>query len=141
MYRLGNKAPAGSQQCQKCLKTGHWSYECTNKRTYLYRPSRTTIEKNPHLKQKQTFERGPKGPAVHDGDRKRSTLAKEEDSSSSGSDSDADGSEGEKLQKELTKLIEEHKSMQDAKKKSALVPDSSDSESSSSSEKSRSTKR
>ena len=43
------------------------------------------------------FEKGPKGPVVHDGDKKRSTLLKEEDSSSSGSDSDLDGSEGEKL--------------------------------------------
>ena len=77
---------------------------------------------------------------MHDGDRKRSTLVKE-DSSSSDSDSNSDGSEGETLQKELAKLIEEHKNIQDAKKKSALVPDSSDSQNSSPSKKSQAAKR
>lgn len=28
-------------RCQKCLEYGHWSYECKNKRKYLYRSSRT----------------------------------------------------------------------------------------------------
>lgn len=35
----------GSQQCQKCLRYGHWTYECKNNETYLYRPSRTTLFK------------------------------------------------------------------------------------------------
>ena len=63
------------------------------------------------MKTKEIFEKGPQGPRIHDGDWKRSTLTKnkEKDSSSSGSDSDSDKSEGDKLQKELSKLIEEHK--------------------------------
>ncbi|CAG14138.1 unnamed protein product, partial [Tetraodon nigroviridis] len=28
-------------RCQKCLEMGHWTYECTGKRKYLYRPTRT----------------------------------------------------------------------------------------------------
>lgn len=28
-------------RCQKCLEFGHWTYECTGKRKYLHRPSRT----------------------------------------------------------------------------------------------------
>ncbi|EDO28323.1 predicted protein, partial [Nematostella vectensis] len=34
---------AGKQKCQKCLQIGHWTYECTNKRKYLHRMSRTTV--------------------------------------------------------------------------------------------------
>jgi len=28
-------------RCQKCLEKGHWTFECTGKRKYVYRPSRT----------------------------------------------------------------------------------------------------
>lgn len=30
-------------QCQKCLEKGHWTYECTRKRKYVERPSRTQM--------------------------------------------------------------------------------------------------
>ncbi|KLT41809.1 hypothetical protein CC85DRAFT_226069, partial [Cutaneotrichosporon oleaginosum] len=30
-----------STRCQKCLKTGHFTYECTGSRPYVARPSRT----------------------------------------------------------------------------------------------------
>ncbi len=36
---------SGTQQCQKCLKFGHWTFECKNTSAYLYRPSRTTLFK------------------------------------------------------------------------------------------------
>ncbi len=36
---------SGSQQCQKCHKFGHWTFECKNSSSYLYRPSRTTLFK------------------------------------------------------------------------------------------------
>lgn len=29
-------------RCQKCLEMGHWTYECTGKRKYVHRPTRTT---------------------------------------------------------------------------------------------------
>ncbi|XP_026474355.1 zinc finger CCHC domain-containing protein 10-like [Ctenocephalides felis] len=30
-------------RCQKCLEYGHWSYQCTGKRKYLHRDSRTQL--------------------------------------------------------------------------------------------------
>ena len=65
---------SGQQQCQKCLRYGHWTYECKNDHAYLYRPSRTTMLKNPDLIPEPIVEAGPKGPRIHDGDKKRSTL-------------------------------------------------------------------
>ncbi|KAK1291444.1 hypothetical protein QJS10_CPB17g01106 [Acorus calamus] len=41
-----------SSQCQKCLQSGHWTYECKNERVYISRPSRTQQLKNPKLKMK-----------------------------------------------------------------------------------------
>lgn len=38
LYREANKQ---NVRCQKCLEMGHWTYECTGKRKYLYRPTRT----------------------------------------------------------------------------------------------------
>ena len=32
---------SGILKCQKCLKYGHWTYECKSEPVYLYRPSRT----------------------------------------------------------------------------------------------------
>lgn len=40
----------GSQQCQKCLQPGHWTYECKNEKVYISRPSRTQQLKNPKLR-------------------------------------------------------------------------------------------
>lgn len=41
-------------QCQKCLEKGHWTYECTRKRKYVERPSRTQmLEKRIKQIQKQ----------------------------------------------------------------------------------------
>ncbi|KAK5650843.1 hypothetical protein RI129_001872 [Pyrocoelia pectoralis] len=33
--------PPQGVRCQRCLEFGHWSYECTGKRKYLHRSSRT----------------------------------------------------------------------------------------------------
>lgn len=35
--------------CQRCFQ-GHWTYECTNERVYMSRPSRTQQLKNPKLR-------------------------------------------------------------------------------------------
>jgi septal ring factor EnvC (AmiA/AmiB activator) len=38
------KSPFGVthiKKCQKCLASGHWTYECKGQRSYLSRPSRT----------------------------------------------------------------------------------------------------
>ena len=37
-------------KCQKCLKEGHWTADCTNERVYKPRPSRTALLFNPKLK-------------------------------------------------------------------------------------------
>lgn len=37
-------------KCQKCLKEGHWTADCTNERVYKARPSRTALLFNPKLK-------------------------------------------------------------------------------------------
>ena len=120
---------SGMQQCQKCLRFGHWTYECKNETAYLYRPSRTTIIKNPDLQPEYKFEAGPKGPKVHDGDKKRGKFVKSESESSSGESRDA-ASEEEKLHKELLKLIQKNKELD---KKGAKQKSSSSSSSSGSS--------
>lgn len=30
-------------RCQKCLEKGHWTYQCTGKRKYVQRDSRTKV--------------------------------------------------------------------------------------------------
>lgn len=59
----------------------------------MYRPSRTTILKNPELKPEYVFEAGPKT-KVTDFDKRRSNLVESSSSSSEGSDNE---SEQEKL--------------------------------------------
>ncbi|KAI1762207.1 zinc knuckle-domain-containing protein [Hypoxylon sp. FL1150] len=53
MYRRGPaKSTPASVQCQKCLKRGHYSYECkasAQERPYIPRPSRTQQLLNPKL--------------------------------------------------------------------------------------------
>ncbi|KAI1363066.1 zinc knuckle-domain-containing protein [Xylaria arbuscula] len=53
MYRRGpSKSTPASVQCQKCLKRGHYSYECkasSQERPYVPRPSRTQQLFNPKL--------------------------------------------------------------------------------------------
>ncbi|KAI1271700.1 zinc knuckle-domain-containing protein [Xylaria sp. FL0933] len=53
MYRRGpSKSTPGNVQCQKCLKRGHYSYECkasAQERPYVARPSRTQQLFNPKL--------------------------------------------------------------------------------------------
>jgi len=38
-----------TQQCQKCLLIGHWTYQCKTNAVYNHRPSRSAIMKNPTL--------------------------------------------------------------------------------------------
>ncbi|QIW97380.1 hypothetical protein AMS68_002898 [Peltaster fructicola] len=52
LKRAGASKAAPSTQCQKCLKRGHYSYECTGSqqdRPYASRPSRTQQLLNPKL--------------------------------------------------------------------------------------------
>ena len=36
-------------RCQKCLQSGHWTADCTNKPAYKSRPSRSQLLRNPAL--------------------------------------------------------------------------------------------
>ncbi|XP_057216221.1 zinc finger CCHC domain-containing protein 10 isoform X1 [Triplophysa rosa] len=100
MHRLiaRRQAEANKQhvRCQKCLEYGHWSYECTGKRKYLYRPSRTT-ELKKKLKEnenKAADENGPRILPVSDKKtKKKSSDSSSNDSSSSSSDSSSDSSD------------------------------------------------
>ncbi|KAI1812533.1 zinc knuckle-domain-containing protein [Poronia punctata] len=60
MYRRGpQKSTPANVQCQKCLKRGHYSYECkasAQERPYIPRPSRTQQLFNPKLVPKLTSE-------------------------------------------------------------------------------------
>ncbi|KAF2127060.1 hypothetical protein P153DRAFT_398434 [Dothidotthia symphoricarpi CBS 119687] len=55
----GRSKASADTLCQKCLKRGHYSYECkatTQERPYVSRPSRTQQLLNPKLKPKLTTE-------------------------------------------------------------------------------------
>lgn len=41
LFLLISAQDAEKHRCQKCLKYGHWTYECTNERKYVHRESRT----------------------------------------------------------------------------------------------------
>lgn len=43
--RKGFVKRSGVVRCQKCLKYGHYTYECENDHAYRYRPSRTVMYK------------------------------------------------------------------------------------------------
>ncbi|THH18305.1 hypothetical protein EUX98_g8983 [Antrodiella citrinella] len=45
--------------CQKCLGTGHFTYQCKNTRPYVSRPSRTEQLEKPHLLAKMKAEGKP----------------------------------------------------------------------------------
>eukprot|EP01056_Protomagalhaensia_sp_Gyna25_P003103 Protomagalhaensia_sp_Gyna_25__3102@NODE_2844_length_861_cov_137_069343_g2373_i0_p2_GENE_NODE_2844_length_861_cov_137_069343_g2373_i0NODE_2844_length_861_cov_137_069343_g2373_i0_p2_ORF_typecomplete_len125_score21_55zfCCHC_3/PF13917_6/2_1e11zfCCHC_5/PF14787_6/0_06_NODE_2844_length_861_cov_137_069343_g2373_i036410 len=67
--------------CQKCLQTGHWTYQCKQTTSvYLSRPSRTELMKNPRLQKKFLLNEDdvPKVPRITDGDRKRDPILYEE---------------------------------------------------------------
>ncbi|RKK19917.1 hypothetical protein BFJ63_vAg10701 [Fusarium oxysporum f. sp. narcissi] len=54
-----SRSTPSSVQCQKCLKRGHYSYECkatAQERPYVSRPSRSQQFRNPKLVPKLTNE-------------------------------------------------------------------------------------
>lgn len=48
-YSRAASQASPSTRCQKCLGLGHYTADCTNKREYKVRPTRTQILKNPKL--------------------------------------------------------------------------------------------
>lgn len=59
IYRDAAQAAAFPQgiRCQKCLDYGHWSYQCTGKRKYLHRSSRSQQLKKRLKEQKEVAEK------------------------------------------------------------------------------------
>ncbi|XP_014249092.1 zinc finger CCHC domain-containing protein 10-like [Cimex lectularius] len=39
----GKSQTSQPAKCQKCLETGHWTFECTGKRKFLHRSSRSSL--------------------------------------------------------------------------------------------------
>ncbi|KAJ0062002.1 hypothetical protein NL108_014781, partial [Boleophthalmus pectinirostris] len=58
-------------RCQKCLEMGHWTYECTGKRKYVHRPSRT-VEMKKKLKEIENKPPAITGPGTEDSTEKKS---------------------------------------------------------------------
>jgi len=48
-HSANNPRSTSSTICQKCLGTGHFTYECKSTRPYVSRPSRTAQLENPRL--------------------------------------------------------------------------------------------
>ncbi|KAG2812861.1 hypothetical protein PC129_g13110 [Phytophthora cactorum] len=46
-----SSASSAAAMCQKCLRPGHWTYECKNEAVYVQRPSRSQQLRNPKLRQ------------------------------------------------------------------------------------------
>lgn len=42
--------PNANARCQRCLQTGHWTFDCKNEPTYRPRPTRSALLANPTLK-------------------------------------------------------------------------------------------
>ncbi|CAH1777286.1 unnamed protein product [Owenia fusiformis] len=81
-------------KCQKCLEKGHWTYECTGKRKYVHRDSRTK-EMNKRIKQaeeRQKMELLLKTQALMKQQKKAAKKKRDSDNESSSSDSESDSS-------------------------------------------------
>uniref|UniRef100_A0A3B3ZT08 Uncharacterized protein n=1 Tax=Periophthalmus magnuspinnatus TaxID=409849 RepID=A0A3B3ZT08_9GOBI len=125
MHRIiaRRQAEANKQnvRCQKCLEMGHWTYECTGKRKYVHRPSRT-VEMKKKLKEIEN---------------KPLAITGGKDSSGSSSDSDSSSSEDSSDSSDSSSSSSDSSSDSDdssSSSSSSSSSDSSDSESSSDSD-------
>uniref|UniRef100_A0A8C5KJM4 Zinc finger CCHC domain-containing protein 10 n=1 Tax=Jaculus jaculus TaxID=51337 RepID=A0A8C5KJM4_JACJA len=83
-------------RCQKCLEFGHWTYECTGKRKYLHRPSRTAeLKKALKEKENRLLLQQSIGEANAERKTKKNRSKSVTSSSSSSSDSSASDSSSE----------------------------------------------
>lgn len=92
--KLAAAFPQGAK-CQKCLEYGHWSYECTGKRKFVHRDSRTkTLNKNiTEMKEKKNPKNVKLEPPAKKS--KQSSSSGSDDSDSSSDDSDSDSSDSD----------------------------------------------
>jgi len=88
---LRKPAPsAEGVRCQKCLALGHWTYECTGKRKYVHRSSRTAQLKKRLKEDEEKAKVEKMQVALAAAQAKRAARS---DSDSSDSDSDSDSSD------------------------------------------------
>ena len=64
---------SGVVRCQRCLKFGHYTYECSNEAAYRYRPSRTTMYKQ-NIQVQLNNQKAPESKKAWDGDQKRTLV-------------------------------------------------------------------
>ncbi|XP_019475873.1 zinc finger CCHC domain-containing protein 10 [Meleagris gallopavo] len=92
-WRCSREANKQHVRCQKCLEFGHWTYECTGKRKYLHRPSRTAqLAKILKEKEKQLLLQQSTGESTAERKTKKKRSKSVTSSSSSSSDSSASDS-------------------------------------------------
>uniref|UniRef100_A0A224XWZ2 Putative zinc finger cchc domain-containing protein 10 n=1 Tax=Panstrongylus lignarius TaxID=156445 RepID=A0A224XWZ2_9HEMI len=99
--------PASLQtpKCQKCLESGHWTYECKGKRKFLHRSSRSSLlnkrmkvleDKEKDIpssgKQKRIVKNGEYCSSSSSSSSSTSSTSSSESSSDSSSDSGSDSS-------------------------------------------------
>lgn len=84
-----NGYPPQGIHCQKCLEYGHWTYECTGKRKYLHRESRTQQLK----KKMKVLENSDNNEANKTEQAESSDSDSESDSSESSSSESSDSSD------------------------------------------------
>ena len=87
------KVSSAQQLCQKCLQSGHWTYECKSERSYAHRPSRTArLSQKNSKKVVKTQEalvdrKGLADQILKERQRQRQSVSSSDDSSSSSDDS------------------------------------------------------
>ncbi|XP_063468531.1 zinc finger CCHC domain-containing protein 10 isoform X3 [Symphalangus syndactylus] len=118
-------------RCQKCLEFGHWTYECTGKRKYLHRPSRTA-ELKKALKEKENR-------LLLQQRSKSVTSSSSSSSDSSASDSSSESEETSTSSSSEDSDTDESSSSSSSSASSTTSSSSSDSDSDSSSSSSSST--
>ncbi|KAM4653082.1 zinc finger CCHC domain-containing protein 10 isoform 1-T1 [Amazona ochrocephala] len=150
MHRLiaRRQAEANKQhvRCQKCLEFGHWTYECTGKRKYLHRPSRTAqLAKILKEKEKQLLLQQSTGESTAEKKTKKkrsksvtsssssSSASSASDSSSDSEDSSTSSSDDDSDSDESSSTSSSSPSSSSSSSSSEFESDSSSSSSSSSS--------
>lgn len=91
IYRKTTTYPPQGVRCQKCLEYGHWSYQCTGKRKYVHRSSRTQQLKR-RLKTKEEGQKATVVKKLHSEKSTTKTTVKSSSSSDSSSSSSASDS-------------------------------------------------
>ncbi|GJE97173.1 zinc knuckle-domain-containing protein [Phanerochaete sordida] len=99
-----NPTATSSTVCQKCLQTGHFTYQCKGQRPYLSRPSRTQQLENPRVLAKLKADGKPSVEVPDEFKRKPGTAnkileEKEKARAKEGSSKDKDGEPPRKRRK------------------------------------------